>query len=984
MFKKNHQVESCRPFVSRYRIASLLVASSVLATSFLGAIDRANAAGRSCESLFRAAQSPVRVAQPSVRFTASDFIARSVKAEPSNLVRAEFAEPKQEQAAARTWGGVDAPPFVRDSLVPGTRLISHGLKEAGEVGVVKTTSGNMVHLRSEIAGFETNIGVSLQSIRANSMRARKSYVAEDAKAIIIFIHGGGTSTTGHHVAANVLDFFNARGVSVISLDLPWHGEGLRTDFQDLRSELLKFRAAILQLVGGDKQGRKLILSGHSMGGVFADRYRREFPNDTLFDAVVPLSPVADAAPGKSLAEKLRRELEIEKLNENNENIPEEERNLGRVLAQKGKISPTCGAYCSAFMFGLDWQPPEHRGQQYLPALYLVGRGDGLYQNAERAWQQGVADLAKTELVVFDKRRDIKERGDALLDIGHLIFDHKPLVWFDIKTDPEVRRMILAGETESAFAERNKALKNRVSKAQFDQLRRDGLVKVGSYQGKEFVDDPQFQFEDLSSPETYVRMKNFISKVVGEPLPAKAAVVDPIDYVVYAYANNLAFREFAKSHVYLHMRATDKVPAISSEQKEIAVRLKTLAAEEKKNGGLSVVETTERSRLEARRNELVGILSNKGTVTESNQARFDEISAEIARLRAMLSNSAPKTTGVVQELKKKAEEVRLLLEGKHDGAVQNEHRRASDRHLQAIEIYNAALLAAKGNEADTAVKAASDQMNLTYSRMLLAEQALLKVMDQAETQVRYEQLLGDMVMWEARLSSHLPDRLKQMQESEKQSILKLRKVLAGKGESLDTAEVRQARAERDRIFDLLMASDGRIRDLTGANMVAKYQDGRFTSPVLTELTPALREEYRVYESLKATYMRSLSEYGAVMMRGLVDRRDIDALAYETHVSSFRMITKRLEVLAKRRAVITNRFFQLEVERAGLLSQDYFVAEQHTIERLLSVSVASMMSGTPEQVAAKRTELSSMAQKLWGDWDLVWRGRPQSLVEDAGLY
>ncbi len=973
ILKENHAIEVRRSSVSRFRIASFLVASSIFAISY----SSASAAVSTCESLFRPA--PV-----SVRFTASEFISRSVRAEPSNLVRAEFADPKHEQAASLTWGGVKAPPFIHDSLVPGTRLISHGLKEAGEVGVVKTTSGNMVHLRSEIAGFETNIGVSLQSIRANGMRARKSYVAEDAKAVIIFVHGGGTSTTGHHVAANVLDFFNARGVSVISFDLPWHGEGLRTDFQDLRTELQKFRTAILQLVGGDKQGLKLILSGHSMGGVFADRYRREFPNDTLFDAVIPLSPVADAAPGKSLAEKLRRELEIEKLNEKNENIPEEERNLGRVLAQKGKISPTCGAYCSAFMFGLDWQTPEHRGQQYLPALYMIGRGDGLYQNSEKAWQQGVGDLAKTEFVVFDKRRDIKERGDTLFDIGHLIFDHKPLVWFDIKIDPEVRRMILAGEVESAFTERSKAQKTRLSKAQFDQLRRDGLVKVGSYQGKEFVDDPQFQFEDISSPETYVRMKNFISKMIGEPLPVKPAVVDPIDYVVYAYANNLAFREFAKSHVYLHMRATDRVPAISSEQKDIGTRLKTLNAEEKKNGSLSAEESAERIRLEARRVELTEIFSNKGIVSAANRTRFDEISSEIARLRGLLSNSAPKTTGVVQELKKKAEEVRLLLEGKHDSAVQNEHVRASERHLKAIESYNAALALAKGNEADATVKAASEQMNLTYKRMLLAEQALMKVMDQAETQVRYEQLLGDMVMWEARLSSHLPDRLKQMQESEKQSILKLRKVLAGKGESLDTIEVRKARLERDRIFDLLMASDARIRDLTGANMVESYQNGRFTKPVLSELTVELRREYRVYEGLKSAYMRSLSEYGAVMMRGLIDRRDIDALAYETHISSFRMITKRLEVLAKRRAVITNRFFQLELERSSLLGKEYFVAEQHTIDGLLSASVGSMMSGTPEQIAAKRTELNSMAQKLWGDWDFVWRGRPQNLVEDAGLY
>ncbi len=956
----------------------------VLALSLLASQAEASP---TCESLFKPATksfAQTSVKPSSVRFTAADFIQRSEKAEPSTLKKAEFAEPAYEQAAAKTWGGTNSPVFMSDSLVPGTRLISHGLKEAGESGVVKTTSGNMIHLRSEIAGFETNIGVTLQSIRSNGMRTRKSYVAEDAKAAIIFIHGGGTNTTGHHVAANVLDYFNARGVSVISMDLPWHGEGPRSEFTDIRAEFMKFRETVLRLIGGSKGSIKLVLSGHSMGGVFADRYRREFPNDTLFDAVIPLSPVADVAPGRSQAEKLAREIEIEKLNEKNENIPEEERNLGRALAQKGKISPTCGAYCSAFMFGMDWAMPAHRGQQYLPALYIIGRGDGLYQNAERAWTQGVADLAKTEFIVFDKRRDIKERGDTLMDIGHLIFDHKPLVWFDIKIDPEIRRMILAGEFESATAEKSKAQKTRLSKAQFDQLRRDGLVKVGSFRDREFVDDPQFQFEDLASPETYVRMKNFIAKVVGEPLPVKPPSLDPIDYIVYEYANNLAFREFAKSHVYLHMRATDKVPALQAEQADLGRRSKAIMAELKKNGKLSPESEAESKKIEARRGELMAIFSQKGIVTDANRARFEQITNEIARLRTLLSNSAPKTAAVVQELKKKTEEVRLLLEGKRESILQHEHRRASDRHLQAVEAHDAALKAANGDKNAASVKAAEEQMNQTYTRMLSAEQEMVKAANQEATQVRYEQLLGDMVMWEARLVNHLPDRLKLLQESEKQSILKLRKVLAVSGEKLDTPEVRAARVERDRIFDLLMASDGRIRELTGANMVAKFKDGRFTGPVLTELTPELQAEYRTYESLKREYMQSLSSYGSIMMEGLIAKRDVDAITYESHVNAFRAITVRLGALAKRRAVIANRFFQLEAERAALLGQDYFVAEKHTIDGLLSQSVESLMSGSPQEIAAKRTELNSMAQKLWGDWGTVWGGRPQSLSEDGGLY
>ncbi len=567
-----------------------------------------------------------------IRASAGDYI-RTAQGRAIGVVPAQFANPVYEQKAQVTWIGVSGPQIVQDHLVPGTSLIGHSLKGANEPGVVKTTSGNMIHLRAEIDGEATNIGVNYNALRDNLGRKNKSYVRESAEAVILFIHGGGTNTTGHHVAAQIMDYMNPRGIDVISLDLKWHGEGARNSPESVKKELEILRKFARVLSGDTK--KPIFLVGHSMGGVIADLYMRNFPNDRLFAGVASLSTVADAAPGQPISAKRKRESEIDAVNRNNENIPADERNLGAQLARLGKISPTCGFYCDVLMTGVDWSFPAHRGDEYIPALYIIGRGDGLYQGYESAFADGVGKLKNVELVVYDQRRDIRAKDGQKITIGHLIFDHKPLVEFAADVPSDVQRRFFEGKIE---------------KAEFERLRAEGRIQIES----------QFSYEDLKAPETFVRVRNFIAKVAGRDLPKVDSPRDALDDVVQEYMKNLAFREFAKSHVYLHMRATADGANLGQEISRISKAMGILQGIEKKTG-LNAEQKEELAQLRAKNVELVSIMSNKGVIAQVNQAKFQELQTALESVKAKMADQVlgnmPQTTTV---LKLEAEKVRQAL------------------------------------------------------------------------------------------------------------------------------------------------------------------------------------------------------------------------------------------------------------------------------------------------------------------------------------
>lgn len=571
-----------------------------------------------CENLFIEARQSLTQYKTSAR-------------EKSSSQAPKYSNPQYEMMAAKTWNGVKGPQILQAMLPEGVSFIDHSLAGANEEGVVKTSTGNMVHLRAKIGDVGTNIGVNINALKDNLSRDKKSFVRESADAVVVFIHGGGTKTTGHHVAASMMSWMNVRNVDVVSLDMPWHGEGARMSFEDVKASLENARAYVEKYVA--PAGKPIILVGHSMGGVVADLNMRLFPNDKLFAGIVPLSTVADALPGGSAQDKIVQEALIAEKNKTNVNIPETERDLGEWLARQNKISPTCGMFCQVLMFGINWDTPSHKGNEYTPSLYVIGSGDGLYQGYEKAFADGVGRLAKAEVKVLNERRDIKDKDGKLITIGHLIFDHKPRI--DFAADlPEVAKQSILNGT--------------IKEAEFNKLREEGKITM----------DAAYKFEDITEPETFVMVRNFIRKVTGKSLDRVKVDNSPLELVMQAYANNLAFREFAKTYIFQHMRATDRAALIGQEMARLQERVRHFAHVKKQNNGkLSETEKAELDAANSRFAELSAILAQKGVVSAENQARYNDLKGQ---LQVINNTTVPALTAERKQLRTQFDEKKKII------------------------------------------------------------------------------------------------------------------------------------------------------------------------------------------------------------------------------------------------------------------------------------------------------------------------------------
>lgn len=515
------------------------------------------------------------------------------------IPQSTFTTPRKEVEVSKYWVGTKGPKLMQELLPEGMTYLNQALLQANEVGLVKTGHGQMVHLRATVKGVGTNMGVNVGGLFDNMNRSVKSVVREDAKAVVVFIHGGGTKTTGHHVGISLMNYLHPYKVDVVSLDMPWHAQGPRVSFESVKDSMELIREYIKKYIS--PSGKPVILAGHSMGGVVSDIYMRLYPNDNLVRAVIPLSTVADALPGGTPAARQARENEINQANLNNPNIPASERDLSSTLARQNKISPVCGMFCSVLMTGVDWKAPAHNGRDYLPALYIIGRGDGLYQGYEKSFHQALQPLENVTLKVYEPRRDIRDRDGSLptTEVGHLIFDHRPHVEFAPEVSLDVRRKVIAGS---------------IKEAEFNQLRQQGLIKV----------DPEFNFKDLSDPETHVLMRNFIGRVIKEDLSVKHKISGPIlSSVIQAWANNLAFREFATSYIYQYHRASSKTAQLGSELQGVIKRMRELQSKQKKET-LNKEDQAELDLLLARQQAIKQLLSGEAIANNENLGAYREL------------------------------------------------------------------------------------------------------------------------------------------------------------------------------------------------------------------------------------------------------------------------------------------------------------------------------------------------------------------------
>lgn len=362
----------------------------------------------------------------------------SVLQQTRQLILPSFNDFQREIEASKTWEGVRAPRMIQELLPDGVRLIDHSLISANEPGLVKDHgSGEFLSIRASAQGIGTNMGILRQSLVDNSKRSEKSLVRKDAKAVILFGHGGGTRTTGHHVVINLMNHFAPLGVDVISFDQPWHAEGPRVHFRDAREYYEWLRALIRRHLS--PAGLPIIVAGHSMGGELADVYRRLYPGDTLVSGVISLSTVVDPTPGLSMEERIKwSEAHDAEIHSDKSPTPEDKKLLEDLL-KSGKTSITASFFEGVLNASNSWIVKEEDKERLLPALYVWGSKDWLYLGNEAVIEKYLKPLPKTEVAVFGRRYDFDLKMDV--DIGHMIFDHYRPGTQDIETFALIREFL---------------------------------------------------------------------------------------------------------------------------------------------------------------------------------------------------------------------------------------------------------------------------------------------------------------------------------------------------------------------------------------------------------------------------------------------------------------------------------------------------------------------------------------------------------------
>jgi pimeloyl-ACP methyl ester carboxylesterase len=928
-----------------------------------------------------------------------------------------LADPQQEIANAALYNKApNQPKLISDTMPPDMHVINHALKSPNEDGVVKTNSGFMAHVRGYFKGIGTNFGVNILALMDNLTRKNKSVVREDADAVIVFIHGGGTNTTGHHVAVALMNFFTSHKVDVVSLDLPWHGEGPN----DIEDGALAIENALesIELVRNyvkkyvSPSGKPVFLAGHSMGGVFSDVYRRFYPNDTLFKGLIPLSTVADAAPGKSIEEKMLREAAIHEANKTNPAIPAGERDMTAALAEQNKLAPICGAYCGTIIAAVDWSKPEHMGADYLPALYIIGEGDELYQGNQHNFKNYVADLKNTELVVYGKRKlfggkghievvgddisqedrkkittgkyygridqkelDSKSAQEKLLlrdhellrlksegkinfddkflagnledlfkdeaqTVGHLIFDHKPLITYSPDVPAEIQEKIASGKYYGTkyTPKQIEDIKDPVAKSKMRQEAIDELRKAGkmSY-------DPKYSADELTQIETFVLMKKFMEKTLGKSLSHhRLEEVKPINNIVHTYVNNLAFRVFADKFILQHVKGSGETKVLGPLQERVSSELRAL---------------------EKIKVELAPLLLDK---KKDFKAKLGEFQKTADRLKSFVYS---------RQVHKDAEgkENFVFLEPSTDLQIE----------LQLIfaEIAHA-------NESDEAAQLA--KLNGTLSnfidKVLAPKRAEFRDIsgklkglgaEDPANQKELDQVLAEINELSSKVGAN-NKRNEQIKNGPhgidkflKNKLSSAKKAVNAVGETLSTQLLDAARADKKSAFEAMMKQDEVVRIELNNYLEANRVNGRYRPNLFRNMPQSLKDNFKTFIEKSNEHQKMVAQFNHVLHSEIftanAKSKEI-AANYKLYSDEMKSAESELEFLENDTAKLSTKIFKLQARKANLIGNKYFKTEFHTIRNILE-SGADYMNASPENAKYMNTLL----QDMWREWQKVWGSR-----------
>ena len=484
-----------------------------------------------------------------------------------------FVDIALERSLQKRWNEEpDTPKLLKFLLPKGVHFIKRQLYQPGNLTAVKLGEWGeeiiaRAHYKHGDRVFHTNVAFSTRALLNNLNDGAKHnwLVGTKAKAAILFLHGGGTKSTGFHVGGNFISRFSQYGIDVVSIDLPWHGQGHR-EFLSAESDIRVLGSFVQKYIPSHVP---LFVVGHSWGSVFSEilmRMTDRPPKDFLFHnnlkGTVILSTAVDAAPGQSKIDKYPayfKRLKQAKIRSQTE-APEAELSIFTNIVRDGKTSPLGGAYSMHFISQLDQSAPIHKGKKYVPALMVVGTKDSLVYFGFEDLYDVYKKLVNVETHYLDK--PMKHGKGDIQGVGHDVFGA-----LDPKTEepivPLLIRRFIAKQLEFDSLKKNLISEVRSSshEGSFKARVVESIDSTRSVEElKDFTDHNKTTLEIFDSEKLKDAYAKFIAKSEKSSFNLEKVKSDKLpllDFIrlMQLMGNDLSFREFLADFIYYDEQKT---------------------------------------------------------------------------------------------------------------------------------------------------------------------------------------------------------------------------------------------------------------------------------------------------------------------------------------------------------------------------------------------------------------------------------------------
>ena len=351
-------------------------------------------------------------------------------------LHSSFRDPIEEHKLSTQWNKTpDNVPIAFSQLLPeDVHFIDHRLARSESPTSVKLKGipgSPMVRVSYEYQGqtHRTNVIFSSKALLNNlyNQKGERWLTSPSAQAVILFLHGMGTQTAGAHVAKHIMSQFkNYKKVEILSLDLPYHGEGPRTFLSNLKEEVLALSAFAHKYIPPHVP---LFVMAHSGGTVFAQKLisMTDSPEGSSFfhpnlKGVILFSPIADSAPNKGPLEKYRAFSDGQKEGIKKGSTFEDSHLLfSQHFENQNPVGELYGMWN---ITQWDARIPPHGGESYVPALMAVGTHDPLvFTGFAKDFFHGYYDkLSNMETHYLDKLPHLKNR--RVEEVGHWLGEYK--------------------------------------------------------------------------------------------------------------------------------------------------------------------------------------------------------------------------------------------------------------------------------------------------------------------------------------------------------------------------------------------------------------------------------------------------------------------------------------------------------------------------------------------------------------------------------